>query len=313
MYRSKENARTVNGVVTTCLSCKSCANRSRAFNLYTTVSVATSRPAQTTHERSAFENTGGNESRSKELEEMKRHLKEILWKAFSCRQSRDSVRVALWFILCDYWDWKSDQIDHFHQLASNILNILMTAFESSLETWNAMCLMRKLLIVAPAVVHYGHYYIIPAAKRLSALIQKWRRRCGSRYNGMSMARRSGQGGARSTTHRKFTIKNDGGTCGASSHEDRRGRLTFLTSSISRFPKMVFCSRRRWLCLGCRRQGSASAFRPPSLRLYPQPFFRGVMIILGRRDALEKTPRAGKLIYSQSQTKFHCHEVEPGLN
>jgi hypothetical protein len=72
-------------------------------------------------------------------------LKEILWKGFSCRQSRDSVRVALWFILCDYWDWKSDQIDHFHQLASNILNILMTAFESSLETWNAMCLMRKLV------------------------------------------------------------------------------------------------------------------------------------------------------------------------
>jgi hypothetical protein len=35
------------------------------------------------------------------------------------------------------------------------------------------------------------------------------------------------------------------------------------------------------------------------------FFRGVMIIFGRRGALElKTPRAGKLIYSQSQTKLN---------
>lgn len=65
-------------------------------------------------------------------------VKEMLWKAFSCRQSRDSVRVFLWFILWDYWDWKSDQIDHFHQLA---WNILMAAFES----WNAMCLMRKVV------------------------------------------------------------------------------------------------------------------------------------------------------------------------
>ncbi|KAJ7879848.1 hypothetical protein B0H13DRAFT_2667858 [Mycena leptocephala] len=186
-------------------------------------------------------------------------VKEILWKAFSCRQSRDS-------------------------LASNIL---MATFES----WNAMCLMRKVLIVAPAVVHYGYYDIIPAAKKLSALIRKWRRRwyisffrssparLGLRIDERFTVRRRADGQekwsrrrSQQTTHRKFPIKNDGHArrcrCG---HEDCRGRLIFLTSSISRFPEMVFCLRHRWLCLGCRCQGPASTFRPPSLRLYPQPY------------------------------------------
>jgi hypothetical protein len=69
-------------------------------------------------------------------------VQEILWKAFYCRQSRDSVRITLWFILGDYWDWKSDQIDGFHQLASGFSNILLAPFES---TWTSMCLMRKVV------------------------------------------------------------------------------------------------------------------------------------------------------------------------
>ncbi|KAF7342106.1 hypothetical protein MVEN_01797900 [Mycena venus] len=54
-----------------------------------------------------------------------------------------------------YKDWKSGRFAKFQAL---IWNLLMEAFDSSLETWNHLPFIRKLLIVAPAVIHYGSYY-----------------------------------------------------------------------------------------------------------------------------------------------------------
>ncbi|KAJ7098340.1 hypothetical protein C8R44DRAFT_988866 [Mycena epipterygia] len=87
------------------------------------------------------------------------HVKQLLWRSFSCQSSRDEVRRIFWRLFRNYQDWKSVQIEDFHELTAGIPNTLLVAFKSCLETWSALPLIHKLLIGAPAAIFYGYVYV----------------------------------------------------------------------------------------------------------------------------------------------------------
>ncbi|KAJ7098317.1 hypothetical protein C8R44DRAFT_947879 [Mycena epipterygia] len=87
------------------------------------------------------------------------HVKQLLWRSFSCPNSREEVRRIFWLLLGEYQDWKSVQIEDFNELAAGIPNALLVAFKSCIETWSVLPLIQKFLIAAPIAMFYGYLYI----------------------------------------------------------------------------------------------------------------------------------------------------------
>ncbi|KAJ7773392.1 hypothetical protein B0H16DRAFT_147983 [Mycena metata] len=73
-----------------------------------------------------------------------------------------------------YRAWKSMNVNYWLRCARLLLHIP----GSISETWQMLGGIQKILIVAPAFIYYGYYHIIPATKKLPALMRKWRRRLG---------------------------------------------------------------------------------------------------------------------------------------
>ncbi|KAJ6591254.1 hypothetical protein DFH09DRAFT_197260 [Mycena vulgaris] len=100
-----------------------------------------------------------------------------VWKyPFLSRRWRKAVRNLYLIPVRDYRTWKSAEWESLHDTASSLHMIVATTFNSCLETWGTLCCVQKLLIVAPAVIYYSYFYMIPAGRRLPRLIRKWRRR-----------------------------------------------------------------------------------------------------------------------------------------
>ncbi|KAJ7928156.1 hypothetical protein B0H13DRAFT_1969655 [Mycena leptocephala] len=91
--------------------------------------------------------------------------KQLLWRSFSCQQSRDRVRAAFWRLVKHHRSWKSIQIHDFHELTSGLPSTAVM-LKASLETWCTLPLIQQFLIVAPAVIFYGYVYIVPMTRRL---------------------------------------------------------------------------------------------------------------------------------------------------
>ncbi|KAJ7484426.1 hypothetical protein FB451DRAFT_84699 [Mycena latifolia] len=100
----------------------------------------------------------------------------VLWQCFSGKRPWDHTRILYWLMVKHYQEWKSEVLEDFHELTSGLPNTLRAGFNSWWEIWSSLHLMHKLLIVAPAVIFYGYFYVIPAARRIPLLIKKWRRR-----------------------------------------------------------------------------------------------------------------------------------------
>ncbi|KAJ7484445.1 hypothetical protein FB451DRAFT_1554973 [Mycena latifolia] len=83
------------------------------------------------------------------------------------------TKQILWQV---FTEWKSAEMEDFHELTAGLPNTLRAGFNSWCEIWSSLHLMHKLLIVAPAVIFYGYFYVIPAVCRIP-LIRKSRRRC----------------------------------------------------------------------------------------------------------------------------------------
>ncbi|KAJ7931254.1 hypothetical protein B0H13DRAFT_1959618 [Mycena leptocephala] len=101
--------------------------------------------------------------------------KQLLWRSFSCQQSRDRVRAAFWRLVKHHRSWKSIQIHDFHELTSGLPSTAVM-LKASLETWCTLPLIQQFLIVAPAVIFYGYVYIVPMTRRLQppVCIRNWR-------------------------------------------------------------------------------------------------------------------------------------------
>ncbi|KAJ6591217.1 hypothetical protein DFH09DRAFT_1420229 [Mycena vulgaris] len=99
----------------------------------------------------------------------------LIWKyPFLSLRWRQEVlgvyRIAVW----EYRDWKSTKIKELHNIISFHLSTLAGLFNFCLETWGTLYFVQKLashLIVAPPAIYCGHFYIIPAARRISLLIR----------------------------------------------------------------------------------------------------------------------------------------------
>ncbi|KAJ6591243.1 hypothetical protein DFH09DRAFT_1139090, partial [Mycena vulgaris] len=84
----------------------------------------------------------------------------------------DAARLL---VVAKYRDMKSAHFRLWQQSTLALLGTGRTAFDSCLKTWEVLDGIPKLLIVAPVVVYYGYFHIIPAARRLPGLIRNWRR------------------------------------------------------------------------------------------------------------------------------------------
>ncbi|KAJ6572034.1 hypothetical protein B0H19DRAFT_675648 [Mycena capillaripes] len=103
------------------------------------------------------------------------------WRSFSCKQSRDTVRVTFWRLVQEHRAWKSTQIQDLHELTSGFSNTLLATLKASWETWCTLPLIQQFLIVAPAIIFYSYpyiLYILPSTRRMKELkvhIRNWRR------------------------------------------------------------------------------------------------------------------------------------------
>ncbi|KAJ7512526.1 hypothetical protein B0H11DRAFT_1951577, partial [Mycena galericulata] len=102
--------------------------------------------------------------------------KQLLWDAFSSKESRDTALSILWYLLRRYQDWKSEQIQDFHKLTAGLSTTFMATPRSCWEMWSTVPMSQKFLIAAPTIVFYGYFHIIPAGKRLPFPVRNWRRR-----------------------------------------------------------------------------------------------------------------------------------------
>ncbi|KAJ7177815.1 hypothetical protein C8R46DRAFT_664838 [Mycena filopes] len=69
-----------------------------------------------------------------------------------------------------YHSWIDVDIKYWRDLIPALWNMAGNVF----EVWQTLNHTQKMLIVAPAVLFYGYYYIIPAAKKLPASIRRLR-------------------------------------------------------------------------------------------------------------------------------------------
>ncbi|KAJ6532684.1 hypothetical protein DFH09DRAFT_1181953 [Mycena vulgaris] len=100
--------------------------------------------------------------------------KRLLWQSPSYQHARVDVLYIFWFMLQHYQEWKSAQLDEFHELTAGLSNTLKAGFNSWWDIWSDLPLVQKLLIAAPAVVFYGYSYVIPGGRRVLLLIRRWR-------------------------------------------------------------------------------------------------------------------------------------------
>ncbi|KAJ7698635.1 hypothetical protein B0H17DRAFT_1050258, partial [Mycena rosella] len=99
---------------------------------------------------------------------------QTLWNSLSfTRRARREMRIVLWQVVWYYEDWKAAQLEAFHELTAGLPNTLLKAW---CGIWSHLHPTHKLLIVAPAIIFYGYFCFIPAARRIPWLIEKWRRR-----------------------------------------------------------------------------------------------------------------------------------------
>ncbi|KAJ7775751.1 hypothetical protein DFH07DRAFT_937094 [Mycena maculata] len=103
----------------------------------------------------------------------------LLWRSFSCARSRQDLRDIYWLLSQQYHHWKVGQIEDFYTLRWGLRRSFYSAGKMCLETWGTLSCVHKLLIVTPAAIFYGYFYIKPAVRRLSSRIRSWhrRRRC----------------------------------------------------------------------------------------------------------------------------------------
>ncbi|KAJ7775741.1 hypothetical protein DFH07DRAFT_799590, partial [Mycena maculata] len=97
----------------------------------------------------------------------------LFWQSFSCPQARDEIREICWRLIQAYQNWKSVQIQDFHELGSGFPSAIWTVGS---QAHGMLSCVPKLLVVVPAAIFYGYVYMKPAACRLLSRIRKWRRR-----------------------------------------------------------------------------------------------------------------------------------------
>ncbi|KAJ6466629.1 hypothetical protein DFH09DRAFT_1381688 [Mycena vulgaris] len=75
--------------------------------------------------------------------------KRLLWQSPSYQHARVDVLHIFWFMLQHYQEWKSAQLDEFHELTAGLSNTLKAGFNSWWDIWSDLPLVQKLLIAAP--------------------------------------------------------------------------------------------------------------------------------------------------------------------
>ncbi|KAJ6532699.1 hypothetical protein DFH09DRAFT_1370195 [Mycena vulgaris] len=101
-------------------------------------------------------------------------VKQLLWQSPSFQHAKANVLYIFWVVADEYQEWKSSQLDEFHDLTAGLSNTLKAGFNSWWEMWSDFPLVQKLLIAAPAVVFYGYFYVITVGRRVILLIRRWR-------------------------------------------------------------------------------------------------------------------------------------------
>ncbi|KAJ7476889.1 hypothetical protein B0H11DRAFT_2194686 [Mycena galericulata] len=86
---------------------------------------------------------------------------QLVWQAFFCPKSRAELLEAGRYLMERHLHWKMGRIQEFHALGLQLQRSFWAAIN---------------LIVAPAALFYGHFHIIPAARKLLLTIRNWRRR-----------------------------------------------------------------------------------------------------------------------------------------
>ncbi|KAJ7499719.1 hypothetical protein FB451DRAFT_1358806 [Mycena latifolia] len=123
-------------------------------------------------------------------------IQQLVWRSFVCPRARSQVRTVFWFLVGEYEDWKSTQIKDFRVLVSALRGAFFRGIDLCLDRWVILCWGHRLLIVAPVVILYAYFYVIPAASKVR-IWRRRRRRCGSI-----------DGDIGNTTSRRFTDDND---------------------------------------------------------------------------------------------------------
>ncbi|KAJ7499728.1 hypothetical protein FB451DRAFT_1358813 [Mycena latifolia] len=97
---------------------------------------------------------------------------QLVWQWFSCPQSRAEAQEVYRALVATFQQWKSTQIGDFGILVSTLQGAFFRGIDLCLERWAILCWGHRLLIVAPAAIFYGYFYVIPAARK----VRIWRRR-----------------------------------------------------------------------------------------------------------------------------------------
>ncbi|KAJ7499751.1 hypothetical protein FB451DRAFT_1549286 [Mycena latifolia] len=101
---------------------------------------------------------------------------QLIWRFFSCAQSRAKVWEVCWFSVAQYQQRKSIEIEDFGVLVFTLRRAFFTGVNLCMERWGMLCWGHRLLIVAPAVIFYSYFYLLPAAQRVRIWLRRRRRR-----------------------------------------------------------------------------------------------------------------------------------------
>ncbi|KAJ7150975.1 hypothetical protein C8R43DRAFT_1127886 [Mycena crocata] len=99
--------------------------------------------------------------------------KQVIWNAFSSPKSRQEAKAIFWDLVREYQVWKGVQVADFQELASATPNTLRSRLCSLFEIWCDLHSMQKLIIVGPALMFYGYFYIFPTVRKLPQLFRGW--------------------------------------------------------------------------------------------------------------------------------------------
>ncbi|KAJ7166005.1 hypothetical protein C8R46DRAFT_1096813 [Mycena filopes] len=103
-------------------------------------------------------------------------LQPYFWRVPFSLDAHYGIRPFYWDWFYEHQDWKAAQKEAFATLVFELRRAFRAGIRRTLEVWSLLPLLQKFLIIAPAVLFYIYCDVIPAARKIRRIYQRWRRR-----------------------------------------------------------------------------------------------------------------------------------------
>ncbi|KAJ7740628.1 hypothetical protein B0H16DRAFT_1567042 [Mycena metata] len=101
-------------------------------------------------------------------------LKPLFWRSLFSPDARSQILPFFWREVHLHQAWKSAQKQDFAILAPKLPHAFMQELRPALELWGSLPWPQKFLIIAPAVLFYIYFDVIPNVRRLRRTYARWR-------------------------------------------------------------------------------------------------------------------------------------------